>query len=94
MTARSSAPDPHSIVDKLTEAQRACLALVCAEGCIDAEDACLEPFIDDKAPTDTINECFELGIIEQIGSTSFDDWRIVPLPLGLAVRSILEGDVG
>lgn len=40
---------------------------------------------------DTINQCFQLGILDEVGSGDFDDFRIVVTPLGQHVRSILEG---
>lgn len=78
----------------LTKAQRECFELVADEHplCIPAEDERLVPFCDNEegGNADTINQCFSLGIINQVGSGDFDDFRIVLTPLGLAVRALLQ----
>jgi len=82
-----------AIAGELTAAQTRCFNLVAREHpiAIPAEDDRLSPFCDDVSPTDTINQCFDLGIIDQLGRGDFDDFRIVLTPLGLAVRNHLKG---
>jgi hypothetical protein len=85
MTARE-------IAASLTKAQRDCLALICDEhpDPVCTEDERLLRFCDDVEPTDTFNQCANLGLMRQIGDTSYDDWWIIALPLGLAVRAALR----
>jgi hypothetical protein len=80
------------IAAKLTKAQRELLALVCDEKCVGSEDERIQPFCDDEEPTDTINQCFKAGLMVELGCGDLDDFRVVPLPLGLAVRAILTGE--
>lgn len=93
MTTDPNAPDAallwarEQIAASLTKAQRKLLAIVCDEG--RAIGCCDTRF--DRFNDDTWTASFEAGLIYQIGSGDFDDHRIVPLPLGLAVRAILKG---
>jgi hypothetical protein len=84
-------PELSKLAATLSEAQRRCFNWACSflPGCAPTEGEGVEQFCDDVEPTDTINQCFDLGILDQRGSGCFDDFRIVVTPLGIALRNHL-----
>jgi hypothetical protein len=77
--------DPHSIVDKLTEAQRKWLPSFTREW---------QSLLPIGLSRRTREALIALGLIETLRPAAFGMVKFRLTPLGEAVRSILEGDVG
>lgn len=86
-----------ALIDRLGYAERAEKAVALlrllhdeSPAAISADDPRLEPFCDDYYPTDTFNALCDIGLIDQIGSADFDDYRAVLLPDGAAVIAAMQ----